>query len=227
MTNATVADNVATLQAGGLFLSEGTLDLKNSNIWANTAMQTMGVEDPQIGLFAMAATANWSNVEGGWKGAGTNNFDVNPRMTPDGHLSADSPLINAGDPGFVPSPSGASEGDADPRIHGGRVDIGADEFRDTDADGLPDYWEAAYAAAASVVSRHRRPRSQRRSGSRRDDEPGRIRAVRQQTRRQPSGSTVQPATTPTMGLLQRIWAAWQVPRRTSRRHSMPRVTATR
>ncbi|MEK6799535.1 MAG: hypothetical protein AABZ12_11260 [Planctomycetota bacterium] len=152
MTNATVADNVATLQAGGLFLSEGTLDLKNSNIWANTAMQTMGVEDPQIGLFAMAATANWSNVEGGWKGAGTNNFDVNPRMTPDGHLSADSPLINAGDPGFVPSPSGASEGDADPRIHGGRVDIGADEFRDTDADGLPDYWEAAYAAAASVVS---------------------------------------------------------------------------
>lgn len=48
--------------------------------------------------------------------------------TYDLHLSSNSPAVNRGDPGFVPG-SGEVDIDGDPRVLGGRVDIGADELR--------------------------------------------------------------------------------------------------
>jgi len=84
------------------------------------------------------ATVNWSLVQGGWEGTG--NLCADPRLTPDGHLRADSPCIDAGQPG---SQTGQGEVDVDgePVPAAGSVDLGADEFVDADADGLADSWE--------------------------------------------------------------------------------------
>jgi hypothetical protein len=47
----------------------------------------------------------------------------------DYHLMPGSPCINAGDPAFSPS-QGAVDLDGDPRVLGGRVDIGPDEYKE-------------------------------------------------------------------------------------------------
>ncbi|GMU83735.1 MAG: hypothetical protein AMXMBFR47_36050 [Planctomycetota bacterium] len=58
----------------------------------------------------------------------------------DPHLRADSPCINAG-----PIEAGSQPDlDGEPRVASGRSDIGADEFTDIDADGMPDWWERQY-----------------------------------------------------------------------------------
>ncbi|MHC4676153.1 MAG: right-handed parallel beta-helix repeat-containing protein, partial [Planctomycetota bacterium] len=85
---------------------------------------------------------SYSDIEGNWLGQG--NIELNPLLTPDGHLKADSPCINAGDPNFVPHPNAPNDIDGEDRIINGRVDIGADELLDIDGDGLPYWWEQAY-----------------------------------------------------------------------------------
>lgn len=47
-------------------------------------------------------------------------------LTPDLHVSAGSPAVNAGTPGYKPG-KGETDIDGDPRVVDGRVDIGADE----------------------------------------------------------------------------------------------------
>jgi hypothetical protein len=59
-------------------------------------------------------------------------------------MTAGSPCIDAGDPNFVPDPNAPTDIDGEDRVIGGRVDIGADEFLDSDGDGLPDFWEQRY-----------------------------------------------------------------------------------
>jgi len=60
-------------------------------------------------------------------------------LAPDGHLRARAALIGAG----TPWPGVLTDIDGEPR-GSDRVDIGADQFIDTDADDLPDWWEATY-----------------------------------------------------------------------------------
>ncbi|MBN2271229.1 MAG: hypothetical protein JXN61_11485 [Sedimentisphaerales bacterium] len=83
----------------------------------------------------------YSNVEGGWAGEG--NIDVDPVLTWDGHLMAPSPCIDAGDPND-PAMDGEIDIDHEARIRDGRIDMGADEFLDSDGDGLPDWFELRY-----------------------------------------------------------------------------------
>ncbi|AQT68805.1 nitrous oxide reductase family maturation protein NosD [Anaerohalosphaera lusitana] len=75
-------------------------------------------------------------VQGGWEGDG--NMDVDPLVTPDGHLRKDSPCIDYGPE--QTEPADFYDIDGEPR-YVGRLDIGADEFVDSDDDGLPDWWE--------------------------------------------------------------------------------------
>ena len=60
-------------------------------------------------------------------------------LTPDGHIRAGAALIGAGSP----VPGILTDIDGDPSGPE-KVDIGADQFVDTNADGLPDWWEARY-----------------------------------------------------------------------------------
>jgi hypothetical protein len=112
------------------------------------------VQGGQAGIFVgSGATVTW----------GAGNIDADPRFAdadgPDGvlgtgdddlHLVWGSPAIDAGDAGMLPTDVADLDGDGDvtevipydfegdPRIVGGGVDMGADEFLNTDGDGLAD-----------------------------------------------------------------------------------------
>lgn len=125
--NTTIAGNVAP-NASGIYGSN--VDVSNSIVWGNVG------SNEQI----WGATVSYSDVQGGFDGEG--NLDVDPGFADadngDFHLVADSPLIDAGDPGYAPGEQEV-DFDGDPRLVADVVDMGADEFRrpaDVDADGM-------------------------------------------------------------------------------------------
>ncbi|MEN6423899.1 MAG: right-handed parallel beta-helix repeat-containing protein [Phycisphaerales bacterium] len=87
---------------------------------------------------------------------GEGNLNVNPMLTPDGHLTTDSPCIDAGDDTAIMSPLAWEDVDGESRLTDapgplgtgsgshGIIDMGADEFHDSDRDCLPDWWEYAH-----------------------------------------------------------------------------------
>jgi hypothetical protein len=76
--------------------------------------------------------------------------DLNPYLTPDGHLTAVSPLIDIGSSNGITVDE--LDLDEDPRIVGEGLDIGSDEFVDTDSDHLPDWWELRYFEDPNAAS---------------------------------------------------------------------------
>lgn len=99
-----------------------------------------------------ALTASYCCVEGGWSGSGTGNIAADPLMTPVGcRLKSASPCIDAA---ATPAPVRDIEGEArwDHPAHSGGpgiVDMGADEFVDTDLDGMADAWEMEHFGGLS------------------------------------------------------------------------------
>jgi hypothetical protein len=59
---------------------------------------------------------------------GSGNIQVDPLWTADFHLSGVSPCRNSGSPASTGLPS--TDYDGNPRVAGGRVDMGAFEFRE-------------------------------------------------------------------------------------------------
>lgn len=55
----------------------------------------------------------------------------------DFHILYGSPCIDTGQPGY----GGGTDMDGEPRPFGAAIDMGADEFTDTDTDRMADYWE--------------------------------------------------------------------------------------
>jgi parallel beta-helix repeat protein/predicted outer membrane repeat protein len=82
----------------------------------------------------------YSIIPGGLPELG--NMDIDPLLTADGHLRAESPCIDNGDHTYIPAP-GETDIDGESRIYRG-IDMGPDEFIDSDWDGLPDWWEQKY-----------------------------------------------------------------------------------
>jgi predicted outer membrane repeat protein len=104
-----------------------------------------------------------------------NIIDVVPNLNPNGHIQAGSVCIDNGDceavaadetdidedgdvneltpvdidkdPRFVDDPNAEDRGNGIPPI----IDIGADEFLDSDGDGLPDWWELKYFGNAGIA----------------------------------------------------------------------------
>jgi parallel beta-helix repeat protein len=103
ISNCTIVNNLGD---GGIYKCSS---VTNCIIWNNTAERT---------------SITYSDVQGGYEGEG--NINTNPRLTPDCRLQASSPCIDAGDPDFLPN-LGQVDIDGQPRIMGGRVDMGADE----------------------------------------------------------------------------------------------------
>ncbi|MGD8454130.1 MAG: right-handed parallel beta-helix repeat-containing protein [Phycisphaerae bacterium] len=133
LTNCTIAWNVAGHAGGAWLEGESQPLLTNCIVWGNTR------ESIAVTGYS-GATVTYSNVEGGWEGVG--NIDADPLLTPDGHLQAGSPCHDAGDP--EGDHTDETDIDGEPRVLGGRADMGADEWLDSDADGLPDWWEVRY-----------------------------------------------------------------------------------
>jgi len=144
IANCTVSGN----KGYGLAYSWGgsATSITNSIFWDNKTDSAA-----QIGSLKNLSVS-YCDIQGGQEGItlasdstliwGPGNIDDDPLVTPDGHLQIDSPCINLGDPNG--DYSGQRDVDGEPRVAGGRVDIGADEYIDMDSDGLPDWWERKY-----------------------------------------------------------------------------------
>jgi parallel beta-helix repeat protein len=118
VTNCTITGNSASsYYGGGIYCgSYGSSKINQCIFWNNSAPTS-----PEI---YGNATVTYSVIQGGCWGQG--NINADPLLTPDGRLQASSPCIDAGDPDFLPEP-GQVDIDGQPRVMGGRVDIGADE----------------------------------------------------------------------------------------------------
>ncbi len=135
ISNCTIVNNSASYGGGGLCGYHFIIN--NSIVWGNSAAWS----DPQL-LIYDSATLRYSDIQGGWSGIG--NIDADPLFVNAAggnyHLSSGSPCIDAGDPNFIPSP-GETDIDGQPRVMDGNydgvahVDIGADEFNNTDVCG--------------------------------------------------------------------------------------------
>lgn len=121
--NCTFADNAAPQSAAAWCTAvqgQNRTTLDSCIVWGN----------PGASQIEGAQTVTFCNVEGGFPGAGNTSADplFVDALAGDYHLSPASPCINAGDPGFAPTPQ-TRDLDGDPRRMGRRVDQGADEFR--------------------------------------------------------------------------------------------------
>ena len=131
--NCTFFDNSAGVYAGGvLVLGLCTVDVTNCILWENQA----GQECPDIlstnNEDTVPDTALHNNdIQSHWPGKGADNIHQEPRFVDplkgDFHLLLDSPCINAGNNSAV---SGIqTDLDGNPRVVGGRVDMGAYEYQ--------------------------------------------------------------------------------------------------
>jgi hypothetical protein len=111
LINCTFSGNTAAVSGGGIYNLDSSTTIRNCVLWGD------GPEE--ILVSSGTAAVGYSDVEGGWAGEG--NIDVDPRFVDsaggDYHLSAGSPAIDAGDPGW--------DWSNEPWPNGGRVNMGA------------------------------------------------------------------------------------------------------
>ncbi len=152
LTNCIFSGNSAVYDGGGMYNWDSSPNLTNCILWGNTASDgneialyespTIDVNycDVQGGQAAIyndgTCTLNWGNnidadpcfVEPGYWDANDTPDDVNDDFWVDGnyYLLPDSPCIDAGDPNYVAGPN-ETDLDGNPRVIGGRIDMGAYE----------------------------------------------------------------------------------------------------
>ena len=173
MFNCAIAENGASYKGGGIYLCSGSsVELINCTLsenWADTAgpaIATASSSDWLLvtnsivwngtnGIYQVSGssiTINYSDIEGGWIGAGISNLYHDPLFVQQGpnymfyppwgdyHLQWSSPCTNQGDPNFpLPSdlydPSYCQKDiDQEPREMQGRIDMGFDEVGEKQAD---------------------------------------------------------------------------------------------
>lgn len=137
LIGCTLSENTASA-GGGVFAGANSHpELRHCVLWNNAPTSAFDDAGSNISM-------DYCDIQGGWSGTG--NISSNPEFVAmdDFRLSADSPCIDAGDPGFVPQPN-ERDLDGHARVLCGRVDMGAYEFGigdfdcDRDVD-LFDFW---------------------------------------------------------------------------------------
>ena len=126
LTNVTIFNGIARNNRSCRF--EGQITVTNSIIQGYVYYHS-----------SRPITANYNAVRDDWSQRGTGNFTSDPKLTAAGYLQAGSPCIDAG------TTDGAPDVDLDgvTRPAGNGVDIGCQEFVDSDGDGIPDNVEIA------------------------------------------------------------------------------------
>jgi hypothetical protein len=141
-----VANSAANGSAIASMVDSGPV-ISHCVLWNNAATATSGkslyvAHYDLAGTHLSAMTVQYSDVQGGPSGVmaepgctlvwGAGNIATDPLFTgpfqDDYHLSPDSPCIDAGDPGFVPS-ADALDLEGHPRRFGAAVDMGALEYQ--------------------------------------------------------------------------------------------------
>jgi len=137
ITNCTFVANSALWGGGIVNFNQSNQELTNCIFWGNRDQSGTG-QLAQIRDSSATSVVSYCCVQG-WSSGGTGNINNNPSLAPDNyHLTANSPCINAG----TNTPTGGlpdTDIDNQPRIIGGQVDMGADEFNHIPiADAGPD-----------------------------------------------------------------------------------------
>ena len=144
VTNCTFTNNSASSFGGAMANASSSQTVTNCILWGDAADSgneiynsagsvTISYSDIQGGIYFIA------NVNGGTVNDGGGNIISDPLFVPDLHLQAGSQAINAGT--AISAPPDDIDGEARPCATG--HDMGADEFCDSDSDGIPDFWEIA------------------------------------------------------------------------------------
>ena len=135
LINCTFTGNSSLTTGGGLFIG-------NNSSATLTSCVLWGDKPDELCLDASRIVATYSNIRRAdrqpWPGLGNINADplfTDPKSS-DFHLLPDSPCVNAGDPNYAVTPD-ATDIDGEPRIMGGRVDMGADELRQSSVERHP------------------------------------------------------------------------------------------
>jgi hypothetical protein len=140
LENVTITENTAQ-SGGGIYLSLATIDLTNCIIWNNTQDEVYFNEENNPNTI----TVSYSDILGGESGIITNNnvivnwldgnIDEDPEFLGIGEypfaLQFDSPCINAGTPDTTGLNLPEYDIAGNPRISGGRIDMGAYEYQET------------------------------------------------------------------------------------------------
>ena len=136
LIHSTIYDTGAQYSGNAIYFgSSASLDIQNCIIRGGS-----GVASQQIYKSTSAiVNASGSFIQGGEFGGNS----ADPMLTPAGWLRKNSPAINFGLPSLVPR-------DINNELRAGNPDAGADEFIDTDTDGLPDWLETLGATSPSV-----------------------------------------------------------------------------
>jgi len=149
MDNCTVVGNVAT-NGGGLYAGGGTSLVSNCILWDNRPEQV-------VTNFPDLLSVSFSCIESGY--VGTANTDAAPRFAtsfgPTLRLRTGSPCIDSANDSTAPAKD--FEGEASWRHPASpptasTADMGADEFVDTDLDGMADAWELAHFGTLDVTA---------------------------------------------------------------------------
>jgi len=121
------------------------LDIRNSIVFGNDAVLGRDVKIRDYGNQYAKVHADYSCIGDIYGTLTSSNHLIrtdplfaNPAAG-DFHILYGSPCIDTGQPGY----GGGTDMDGEPRPFGAAIDIGADEFTDTDADHMADYWELA------------------------------------------------------------------------------------
>ena len=128
--------------------------ITNSILWTSSNTENAGWEVSVYG--DSSVTISYCDVKRGKAAVNVDddstlnwdigNISVDPMICRDGfHIRADSPCINAGTTDDSVQ-SDETDMDGEPRVYDSRVDMGADEFIDSERDNLPDFWELKYFA---------------------------------------------------------------------------------
>lgn len=136
VTNCTIADNWDD-SGDDIYANLSTCNIRNSIFWHNPR--------PIFAGPGSVVDVSFSIIQDGYADVGI--YTVDPGLTLDYHLRSDSVCRNTGDPDYI-SQIEETDIDGEPRVLDGRVDIGMDEFHDSDNDGLPDWWEEKYFGSA-------------------------------------------------------------------------------